>query len=97
MAATGGARAGLRRGAACRALLGRGPGPRAGVGLTSGQRRAPARVRGPRVSRPALIFDDVESLSSETEEKRPLHAGNEMHGAVRPAPGCPGPRGSPPP
>ena len=48
-------------------------------------------VSGHRISCPAFIFDGVESLSSETEEKRPLHVGNKMRWVIQRAPGCPGP------
>ena len=69
-------------------------GPRLASSLTSGPAWEAQCVSGHRVSRPALIFDDVESLSSEAEEKRPLHAGNKMRWAVWRAPGCPGPERS---
>lgn len=69
------------------------PGSRIGVTLDLGGSAEPQPVcECHRVSRPTLIFDDVESLSSET--KRPLRVGNKIRGAVRRALGCPGLRRS---
>lgn len=53
-------------------------GPRLASSLTSGPAWKGQCVSSHRVSGPALIFDDVESFSSETEKKRPLHLGNKM-------------------
>ena len=68
-----------------------GLGPRSASSLSSGAALQGQRVSSHCASHPALIFDSVESLSSETEKNRPLHAGDKMRWAVQRAPACPGP------
>lgn len=65
--------------------------PRLTTSLTSRAALESQCVSGHRISCPALIFDGVESLSSETEKKRPLHVGNKMRWVIQRASGCPGP------
>lgn len=56
--------------------------PRAGVGPDLGGSLGHQRVSGHGGSRPTLMFNGVESLPSETEEKRPSRVGHERRWAV---------------